>query len=153
MTLFCFAGYFYLYRSFGYTDPLNLPRYDLLPYAERLAEPGGYVYVLATTIFFAGVVACQIGNAYACRTERTSVFSIGFFGNRLLVIGILAEVAIVLVLMHVPPLRAVFELAPLPLPFWLVFCIFPVLLFLAEEGRKALVRRPGRRSSDSRGTP
>lgn len=153
MTLFCFAGYFYLYRSFGYTDPLNLPRYDLLPYAERLAEPGGYVYVLATTIFFAGVVACQIGNAYACRTERTSVFSIGFFGNRFLVMGILAEVAIVLVLMHVPPLRAVFELAPLPLPFWMVFCIFPVLLFLAEEGRKALVRRPGRRNSVSRGTP
>jgi magnesium-transporting ATPase (P-type) len=153
MTLFCFAGFFCLYRVFGYVDFLHLPRYDLIPYAERLSEPGGYVYVLATTIFFAGVVACQIGNAYACRTERTSVFSVGFFGNRFLVMGILAEVAIVLILMNVPPLRAVFELAPLPLPFWGIFCIFPVLLFLAEEGRKALVRRHVRRESVSRGAP
>lgn len=153
MTLFCFAGFFYLYRSYGFGDLLNLPRYDLLPYGERLAQPGGYVYVLATTIFFAGVVACQIGNAYACRTERTSVFSIGFFGNRFLVTGILAEVAILLILMHVPPLRAVFELAPLPLPYWIIFCVYPILFFLAEEGRKALARRLGRRDSPSRGEP
>jgi magnesium-transporting ATPase (P-type) len=153
MTLFCFAGFFYLYWLFGYRDFLKLPRFDLLPYAERLADPGGQVYVLATTIFFAGVVATQIGNAYACRTERTSVFTIGFFGNRFLLAGILAEVSIVALLMYLPPLRTVFELAPLPLRFWGFICLFPPLLFLAEEGRKALARRHIRRKSVSRGTP
>jgi magnesium-transporting ATPase (P-type) len=153
MTLFCFAGFFYLYWSFGYRDFLHLPRFDLLPYGERLADPGGNVYVLATTIFFAGVVTTQIGNAYACRTEKTSVFSIGFFGNRFLLVGILAEAAIVGLLMYFPPLRNVFELAPLPLRFWGFICLFPPLLFLAEEGRKALARRHSRREPVSRGKP
>jgi magnesium-transporting ATPase (P-type) len=153
MTLFCFAGFFYLYWSFGYRDFLHLPRFDLLPYGERLADPGGYVYVLATTIFFAGVVTTQIGNAYACRTERASVFSIGFLGNRFLLVGILAEVAIVGLLMYFPPLRNVFELAPLPFRFWGFICLFPPLLFFAEEGRKVLARRNGRLVRVLRGKP
>lgn len=143
-TALCFCGYFYLYWYFGYSDYFHLPRPDLVPYAERLLTRDGYVYILATTIFLASVVTTQIGNAYACRTERTSVFTIGFFSNRLLLVGILVEVTLVSLLMYVPPLRRIFELAPLPLHFWGVIFAFPPVLFLAEEARKAFLRRKER---------
>jgi len=42
---------------------------------------------LATTVFHAGVVAAQIGNAFACRTEKEYVRRLGWFGNRFLVWG------------------------------------------------------------------
>ena len=139
-TALCFTGYFFLYRISGYHDLLHLPRPDLLPYAERLSTHDGYIYVLSTAIFLAGVIATQIGNAYACRTRQASVFTIGFFSNRLLLIGIMVELILVNILIYVPPFQQIFELAPLPLYCWAIIFIYPPVMFLAEEGRKAFVR-------------
>jgi potassium/sodium efflux P-type ATPase len=140
-TALCFAGFFFLYWSFGYRDLLHLPRPDLLPYGERLLSREGCVYVLATAVFLGGVVTTQIGNACACRTERLSVFSIGFWSNRFLLWGFLVELVLVGVLMYLPPFQSIFELGPLPLKFWLILFLFPPVMFLADEGRKAFLRR------------
>ena len=43
---------------------------------------------------FLGMVACQIGTAFAARTERASLRSIGVFSNRLLLWGIAFELAL-----------------------------------------------------------
>jgi magnesium-transporting ATPase (P-type) len=105
----------------------------------------GYVYVLSTAIFLAGVITTQIGNACACRTRRTSVFTIGLFSNRFLVIGILIELILVNILIYVPALREIFELAPLPVHFWVFLFTYPPVMYFAEEGRKAFMRRWERR--------
>jgi magnesium-transporting ATPase (P-type) len=47
----------------------------------------------ASTIVFLGIVVMQVGNAFACRTERVSVFRIGIFGNRFLLWGVAFELA------------------------------------------------------------
>jgi len=140
-TLLCFSGFFLLYWMYGYRDLLHLPRPDLLPYAERLLTVDGQVYVLATSMFLAGVVTTQIGNAYACRTDRVSVFNIGFFSNRMLLVGFAVELAIVCLLIYVPPFQGIFELGALPLTFWGILFCYPPVMFLAEEGRKAYLRK------------
>jgi len=140
-TALCFSGFFFLYWTFGYSDLLHLPRPDLLPYAERFLSRDGYVYVLATTMFHAGVITTQIGNAYACRTERISVFKIGFFSNRFLLVGILVELTIISILIYVQPFQTLFEHGPLPLKYWAFLLIYPPVMFLAEEGRKMFLRR------------
>ncbi len=151
-SLLCFTGFFFLYWTMGYTDLLHLPRPDLLPYGERLLSRDGLVYVTATSMFHAGVVATQIGNAYACRTERSSVWTVGFWGNRLLLAGFATELALIAAMIYVPPLRAVFEEGPLPLRYWLFLMLYPPVIFLAEEGRKAFVRwRERRAAGDARG--
>jgi Ca2+-transporting ATPase len=144
-TLLCFAGFFFFYWTMGYRDLMHLPRPDLLPYGERLLSKDGLVYVMATSMFHAGVVATQIGNACACRTERSSVFTIGFWGNRLLLAGFATELALMAALIYVPPLQRLFEEGPLPLKYWLFLMLYPPIMFLAEEGRKAFVRRRERR--------
>ncbi|MCX6100542.1 MAG: cation-transporting P-type ATPase, partial [Candidatus Bipolaricaulota bacterium] len=92
-TALCFAGFFFVWWTMGYRDLLHLPRADLLPYAQRILthDGPGFIYVLATSMFHAGVITTQIGNAYACRTERTSVFKAGFFSNRFLLFGFAFE--------------------------------------------------------------
>ena len=46
------------------------------------------IYFQATTVTLAAIVACQDGNVFACRSERLSIFQLGFFSNRLIWIGI-----------------------------------------------------------------
>jgi P-type Ca2+ transporter type 2C len=110
---------------------------------EALAGSGS-LYVEATTMTFAGIVMAQVGAAMAWRTDRESVFSIGLFSNRLLLVGIAAEVAMVGLLSYVPGLQQVFHTGPLSGWEWLLLLIWPPLIFGAEEARKAFVRRRAR---------
>ena len=95
----------------------------------------------ATTMTLAGIVAAQVGNAFACRTDRESLFRVGFFGNRLLLAGIAAELALLFALIFFPPLARVFGTAPLHWADWRLLVIFPPVVLLAEEVRKWIVRR------------
>ena len=133
----------------------NLIRVDLLPYDVRIALPMGLVYVLATTIFHMGVITTQIGNAFACRTEKTSVlFEQGFgafwcwlISNRFLLLGIGVEIVLINTLVYVQPFQTIFEHGPLPPQWWLFIIWYAPALFFMEEGRKAVVRWRDRRSA------
>ena len=52
----------------------------------------GAVYQRATTMTLVGIVAAQIGNVFACRTDRESVFRVGILGNRMLLVAVPAEI-------------------------------------------------------------
>lgn len=88
----------------------------------------------------AGIVACQVGNLLACRSSRESVLQLGFAGNRMLLLGIAVELALLALLIYEPPLAAVFGLAPLGPWHWLLLAAFGPLLLVLEEGRKAITR-------------
>jgi magnesium-transporting ATPase (P-type) len=126
-TVLCFAAYFALYRSFGYTGMEGWHEFDP-------------VYIVATTVFFLGVVAAQMGSAMACRTEVDPIHFMGFFSNRLLWVGIIGMILIALVLVFVPFMAEPFHMAPPPTPFWLMFIVFPPIVFGVDWLRK-LVRR------------
>ena len=51
--------------------------------------------------------------------------------------------------MFAPPLRRLFEEGPLPLKYWLFLMLYPPIMFFAEEGRKAFVRRRERRATSA----
>jgi magnesium-transporting ATPase (P-type) len=101
----CYVGFYAVYRLSGYNAFWQLTFKDwLLPFAERLQTMPGQVYVLATTVFHAGVVTAQIGNAFACRTEKERVREMGWLRNRFLDAGIGIEIALILLLIYPPPL-------------------------------------------------
>ena len=100
----------------------------------------GALYQRATTMTLVGIVAAQIGNVFACRTDRESVFRIGVLGNRMVLVGIAAEIAVLLGLIMVPPLRAVFGLVPPSPAEWTLVLGFPAVILLLDEGRKLLQR-------------
>ena len=58
---------------------------------------------------FAGIVACQVGTAVAARTDYASLRSIGFFSNRLLLLGIAFELVFAAALIYVPALQPIFH--------------------------------------------
>jgi sodium/potassium-transporting ATPase subunit alpha len=98
----------------------------------------------ASTATFLGIVIMQIGNVFACRSSRDSVFRAGFFSNRLIFTGIAFELLLTAFIVYHPLGNRIFSTAPLSLEVWLLLIPFAIALLLAEEGRKYLMRKMGR---------
>jgi magnesium-transporting ATPase (P-type) len=113
---------------------------------QWLDLPGsGPLYQMATTMTLAAIVATQIGNLFAQRTEETSILTVGPGRNRLIWIGVGVELALIVAIVYLPALQWVFGTAPLPAASWLVFLACTPVLLIADEGRKAALRRYRRR--------
>jgi magnesium-transporting ATPase (P-type) len=121
-------GFFWVYWLAGWRPGLAM-------------AASGEVYRRATTMTLAGIVAVQIGNVFACRTERESVFRVGLFRNRWVLVGIAAEIVVLLLLIATPPLARIFGLAPLAFREWTILLAFAPILLACEEIRKWIARR------------
>jgi calcium-translocating P-type ATPase len=126
------GGFFWVYGLAGWRPGL--------PMAST-----GALYQRATTMTLAGIVAAQVGNVLACRSERESILRLGLLSNLAVLLGMAAEVAILLALILIPPLATVFALAPLSFAEWAPLLGFPAVLLALEEGRKWAMRRASRR--------
>jgi potassium/sodium efflux P-type ATPase len=137
-SLAALAAFYFLYWTHGYWGQwLDLPA-------------TGPLYHAATAMTLATVVATQIGNLFAQRTESTSVFRMRWGRNWLVWVGIATELGLLALLLYVPVLQRLFDTAPFPLSHWLFVFAWTPLLLMADEGRKALVRRRIRRTVDGR---
>jgi calcium-translocating P-type ATPase len=101
-------------------------------------------WMLATTMTFAGITACQVGTAFAARTSHASLRAIGWASNRLLLWGIAFELAFAAAVIYLPPLQAAFGTAALGWEELAVLATFPVLVWGSDELRRWVVRRRGR---------
>jgi magnesium-transporting ATPase (P-type) len=105
-------------------------------------------YARATTMTFAGIVACQVGTAMASRTDHAALRTIGVFSNRLLLGGIAFELVFAAALIYLPPLQAIFGTAALTLTELAFLAPFPVLVWGVDEIYRARQRRRTAASTD-----
>jgi magnesium-transporting ATPase (P-type) len=132
--LLVLGGFFYVLLQAGWS-----PGDDV-----GSGSPLHEAYLQATTMTFAGIVACQVGTALAARTEHASLRSIGFFSNRLLLWGIASEIVFLAVLVYVPFFQDVFGTAALGAGELALLASFPVVVWGADELRRAHLRRRAR---------
>jgi calcium-translocating P-type ATPase len=104
-------------------------------------SPLNQSYRQATTVAWLGIVACQIGTAFAVRTEHASLRTAGLFSNRFLLGGIGFSLAFAALLIYAPPLHGFFGTAALSLPQLATVVPFPFVVWGADELRRLLVRR------------
>ena len=110
---------------------------------EPLAD-SGTLYLQATTMTMAGIVMAQVGAGLGWRSNRESIASVGLLSNRLLLVGIAVEIAMIAVLAYTPGLDEIFHTSALGPWHWLLLLLWPPLVLGAEEARKAVVRARGR---------
>ena len=108
-------------------------------------SPLHHAYLQATTMTFLSMVMAQIGTAFAARTDRASLRSVGVFSNRPLLAGIALELALAAAIIYLPPLQHLLSTAALPPRLLLVTLPFPFIVWGADELRRYLVRRTDRR--------
>ncbi len=99
------------------------------------------LYRQATTLTFAAIVAGQVANVFACRSERVSVFRLGFLTNPFILWGIAVELTLLAVIVYTPLGNLILGTAPLPGWVWAPLIIGAVGLLLAEEVRKVIARK------------
>jgi len=139
----CVGGYFVVFDVISGQHQLSF----LPEFLHRILDLPGIANIpperansLATTVYFAGVVMAQIGNAFACRTEKLRGRTLGWLSNSSLTLGILLEVLIVFALVYVPPLAGIFDHYPLPLLYWLGLMSYALILYSLDWMRKSFVR-------------
>jgi calcium-translocating P-type ATPase len=105
--------------------------------ATGAGAPLHHAYLMATTMSFAGITACQVGTAFAARTDRASLREIGVFSNPLLLGGIAFMLVFTASLIYLPPLQSIFQTAALGLPELALLATFPVIVWGSDELRRA----------------
>lgn len=105
-----------------------------------LAPEGTANYQTATTAAVAAIVVCQIGTVLCCRTTKSSLFSRSLVDNKLLLVGIFVELALLAAVMFVVPLQQIFGTRPLPLPVILFVAVWLPVFILLDEYRKKRLR-------------
>ena len=127
--LITMIAFFYMFWTNGYWGQfLDLPS-------------TGSLYVAATSLALASVVFTQIGNVFGQRTEKTSIFKLPFFNNRLIWIGILSELVLVFLIVYTPFLNAFIGTGPFPASYWLFLLPFIPALTIIDEVAKFIKRK------------
>jgi sodium/potassium-transporting ATPase subunit alpha len=99
------------------------------------------LYRQATTVTLAAIVLAQVGNVFACRSERVSAFQLGFFTNPFILWGLFVELALLALIVYTPGGNFIFGTGPLPVWAYVPLILGAIGLLLAEEIRKLVVRR------------
>jgi len=124
--------YFVLYQG-GWSPAVRLEPDD-----TTFANP---LHLKAITMVFLSIVVMQVANVFACRSDRHSVFKLGFFSNKLIFFGIVFELIFASTIIYTPFLQDVFQTTGVGWADWGILVIFALLIFLAEELRKRLCCR------------
>src|SRR6202020_3665798 len=81
--------------------------------ATGRGTPLHHLYQQATTVAWLGIVSCQVGTAFAARTDHASLRAIGLFTNPALLVGIAVAIVFALTLVYTPFLHSLFGTAEL----------------------------------------
>ena len=107
----------------------------------------GYIYWLQDpngpwqTMVFTTLTLAQMGNALATRSNIDSIFKIGFFSNRLMVVAVSITFLLQLALIYVPFLQGFFSTEALSLSDLLIALATSLIVFVAVEVSKQIVRQ------------
>ena len=136
------GGFFYVLSRAGWHpgDPVGA------------GQPLHRAYLQATTMSFLGMIAGQIGTAFAVRTERASLRQIGVFSNRYLLGAIAAELALAAVFVYAPSMQSLLGTEALPARYLLLLVPYPLIVWGADELRRWIVRRRAAQKAPGGGT-
>jgi magnesium-transporting ATPase (P-type) len=103
--------------------------------------PLHHLYQQATTIAWLGIVACQVGTAFAARTDRASLWSIGVASNPLLLGAIAIELVLAAAITFLPFLHTIFGTATPTASQLVILVPYPFVVWGADEMRRWVQRR------------
>ncbi len=138
----CFAGFLSIFVLSGHVDEIGLPFLAQLsvPITWRLSLSFGEAILVGTTVYHAGVVTAQVGNALACRSDHLRSSSLGWLSNPYIWIGIMIELLAILAMIYIPFIARIFNHVPLPGWFWFGLALNAPVLYSLEWIRKLMHR-------------
>jgi Ca2+-transporting ATPase len=118
-------GYYYLWNPWELSDP-------------------EMVLTQAQTMVFITLVLAELVNAFNCRSDYLSLFKVGVFKNRFLILSVLVSLAMMIIVIEWDPLAQLFHTTPLRWQDWAVAAGLSLTLVPIVELTKWLICRKGR---------
>ena len=128
-TFFAYIMFFKVLHDYGYGFGSTIPITSV-------------AYTSAVGAFFATIIITQVFNLIATRTLRTSSFTKPF-DNKTMFFGILAELALLLLIVLSPVMNKVFLTHPFDLSLVWYMIAFGIIILFLEEARKFFYRKYG----------
>jgi sodium/potassium-transporting ATPase subunit alpha len=99
------------------------------------------LYLQATSACLATIVVMQMMNLFLCRHPLKSSLSFGLLSNPYLLLGLAAELAVILFIIYTAAGNWLFGTAPIGAEVWGLALAGAALMWVLEEARKAWLRR------------
>ena len=122
------AVFFFVLNAAGWTYGVSLDRSDPL-------------YLQATSACLVTIVVMQMMNVFLCRHPSRSSLSFGLFSNPYILLGLAAELGVILFIIYTAAGNWLFGTAPVGAEVWLLALALAALMWGLEEVRKAWWRR------------
>jgi Ca2+-transporting ATPase len=119
-------GYYYSWNPWGLSDP-------------------AMVLTKAQTMVFITLVLAELVNAFNCRSDHLSLFKVGVFKNRFLILSVLASLGMMVAVIEWEPLAFLFHTTPLRWQDWLLAAGLSLTLVPIVELTKWIISKTGRR--------
>ncbi|MBE2220073.1 MAG: cation-translocating P-type ATPase [Anaerolineae bacterium] len=113
-------------------------------YDPAAPETSGTVW---QTMVFTTLTLAQMGNALAIRSNTDSIFKIGFFSNRMMLLAVATTFILQMALIYVPFLQNIFKTVELPLKDLAFALVLSTVVFITVEIEKLIRRRLARRKA------
>jgi len=117
-----------LFIYYFYWNPAGLAGYD-------------QVLVRAQTMVFVTLVLLEMVNAFNCRSDHLSLFSVGVLANRFLIVSAIISISFIVAVVQWPTVGRLFHTIPLSLADWLLAIFLSLALLPVGEGTKWWLRR------------
>ena len=101
--------------------------------AEKLAE--------GRTMCFSTLILAELFRAMAARSDTYTMSQIGWFSNKSMIYAILVGVALLLIVLYIPQLRALFDVSFMTLKEWVPTLILSIIPFAATEVYEGMSRQ------------
>ena len=118
-------AYYYYYNPWGLGDP-----------EQVLTE--------AQTMVFITLVLAELVNAFNCRSDHLSLFKVGLFKNRFLIITVLLSLGMMVAVIEWDPLAYLFHTTPLRWQDWVVATVLGLTILPVVEAAKWWLRLKAR---------
>jgi Ca2+-transporting ATPase len=95
----------------------------------------------AQCLTFATLCVVEFANCFNCRSERYSIFRVGFFGNMWLVLAVVVSFLITLAIIYLPFLQEPFHTYPMTLSDWAIPAVAGISILIVVEIAKLIMSR------------
>lgn len=99
----------------------------------------------ARTYAFTTLIFAELLRAYSSRSERFTIFKIGFFTNKIMVWASVLSFVMLLAVIYIPFTRPIFETTILSIRDWVVILLFSLIPFASAEIFKAIAGTLGKK--------
>lgn len=96
---------------------------------------------LARSMTMLTMAMFQWFNAFNCRSEKSSVFALGLFSNKWLMLAITGVLGLQFLVIYNPVMQKIFDTKPISINQWLLVFAVSSSVFLIEEARKFIVKK------------